>query len=103
MQVFGLWGLLIGGAGFAVTGWLVLGRIFWGQPLTDRPLLLLAVVAMLFGIQLLFTGLLADLVARTYHESQRKQTYAVRQRTGEATRPDPLPRSDLSGSDPPSA
>lgn len=46
----------------------------------DRPLLTLAVLLMILGVQFLVMGLLAELMVRTYHESQGKPIYYVRER-----------------------
>lgn len=45
----------------------------------NNPLLLLAVVCGIVGVQFILMGLLAELVIRTYHESQTKPTYVVRE------------------------
>ena len=45
----------------------------------NNPLLLLSVVLFIVGVQFILMGLLAELVIRTYHESQAKPTYAVRE------------------------
>jgi hypothetical protein len=45
----------------------------------NNPLLLLAVFLAIVGVQFLLMGLLAELGVRTYHESQGKPTYVVRQ------------------------
>ncbi len=45
----------------------------------DNPLLLLSVVLFIVGVQFILMGLLAELVIRTYHESQTKPTYVVRE------------------------
>jgi glycosyltransferase involved in cell wall biosynthesis len=42
-----------------------------------NPLILLAVFLFLLGVQCILMGLLAELLMRTYHESQRKPTYSV--------------------------
>ena len=49
----------------------------------NNPLLLLAVFLGIVGVQFILMGLLAELVMRTYHESQGKATYAVREVWGE--------------------
>ncbi len=79
MQVFGLAGLLSGLSGFGICGWLAAEKLILGTPLASRPLLLLGVLLIIVGVQLLSFGLLADLMTRTYHESQEKRTYTVRQ------------------------
>src|SRR5258706_8985641 len=45
----------------------------------DNPLLLLAVFLAIVGVQFILMGLLAELSIRTYHESQAKTTYVVRE------------------------
>ena len=79
LQIFGLLGLLMGGAGVVVTGWLVYVRLFGNQPIGDRPLLLFGILLIFTGVQLGTLGLLAEMQARTYHESQNKPTYVIRE------------------------
>ena len=78
LQIFGLVGLLMGAVGVAIAGWLGYVRLVAGQTLADRPLLLLSILLIFTGVQLVTLGLLAELQARTYHESQDKPTYFVR-------------------------
>jgi hypothetical protein len=47
--------------------------------LANRPLLLLAVLLVLVGFQFVSIGLLGEMLVRTYHESQRKPVYTVRE------------------------
>ena len=79
IQIFGLLGLLVGGAGTLLAMILSYQRIFQGAPLANRPILLLAVVLIVLGAQFVFSGLLAEIQVRTYHESQRKPIYIVRE------------------------
>jgi hypothetical protein len=78
MQVFGLAGLGCLSLGFATCGWLAVEKIAFGARLADRPLLLLGVLLIVVGLQLLSLGLVADVVSRTYFESQGKRPYNVR-------------------------
>ena len=78
LQMFGLVGLLMGGVGLAVTGWLAYVRLFGNQAIGDRPLLLFGILLIFTGVQLGTLGLLAEMQARTYHESQNKPTYVIR-------------------------
>jgi glycosyltransferase involved in cell wall biosynthesis len=80
MQVFGLGGLLSGGLGLGICGYLTLQKILFGAPLADRPLLLLGALLVMVGVQLISLGLVADLLARTYHEAQDKAPYYIRSR-----------------------
>jgi glycosyltransferase involved in cell wall biosynthesis len=89
LQIFGLIGLLAGGLGVAITGYLGYVRLFQHQGIADRPLLLLGVMLVFIGVQLVTFGLLAEVMARTYYESQDKPTYAIREirETASAERP----------------
>lgn len=79
MHVFGLWGLLSTLSGMVIGAYLTALKLFAGQEIGDRPLLILAVVLFLAGIQLFSFGLLAELLMRTYHESQKRPIYRVRE------------------------
>src|SRR5687767_6790662 len=78
LQIFGLLGLITGGVGVLITSYLLYIRLFTTQGIGDRPLLLLGVMLIFIGVQLLTFGLLAEVMARTYYESQDKPTYAIR-------------------------
>ena len=80
LQMFGPPGLLMGAVGVVLTGYLGYIRVFTDQGIADRPLLLLAILLIFAGMQLVTLGLLAELQARTYHESQGKAIFAVRER-----------------------
>lgn len=79
LQIFGLVGLTMGLVGAAVTGWLSIQRLLGYQAIGNRPLLLFGILLIFTGVQLITLGLLAELQARTYHESQDKPTYAIRE------------------------
>ncbi len=79
LQIFGLIGIAMGTIGLAITGYLAYLRLFAFQSIADRPLLLLGILLIFTGVQLVTLGLLAEMQARTYHESQNKPTYAIRE------------------------
>jgi glycosyltransferase involved in cell wall biosynthesis len=79
LQIFGLMGFLMGGVGAAIMAWLGYVRIFGHQSIADRPILLLGILLVFTGLQLITLGLLAELQVRTYHESQNKPTYVIRE------------------------
>jgi len=79
LQIFGLLGLITGGLGVAITSYLGLIRLFTTRGIGDRPLLLLGVMLIFIGVQLVTFGLLAEVMARTYYESQDKPTYVIRE------------------------
>jgi glycosyltransferase involved in cell wall biosynthesis len=78
LQIFGLVGVILGGLGVVIMAYLTFVRLFMHQGIADRPLLLFGILLVSSGLQLLTMGLLAELQARTYHESQDKPTYAIR-------------------------
>ena len=82
MHVFGLFGLLSMAIGVILGIYLTIIKLGFGQSIGDRPLLILAVVLLLTGIQLFSFGLLAELLMRTYHESQNRPIYRVREVVG---------------------
>ena len=78
MQVFGLLGLILSTTGLGISMWLAIEKIAFHKNLADRPLLLLGVLLIVVGVQLVSLGLMADVVARTYHEAQDKRPYFIR-------------------------
>ena len=79
VQIFGLWGLVLGLLGTAILGYLGYVRLTTSQGIADRPILLLGILLISTGVQLMTAGLLAEMQARTYHESQDKPTYVIRE------------------------
>jgi hypothetical protein len=79
IQIFGMLGLLALMSGSGLGLYLTIMRLFFDQPLNDRPILLLAILLIVSGVQLVTMGLLGELVVRTYHESQDKPIYMVRE------------------------
>jgi glycosyltransferase involved in cell wall biosynthesis len=79
MHVFGLFGLLFLAAGLAIGGHLAYVRLVIGEDVGQRPLLILAVVLLLGGLNLFCVGILAEIAMRTYHESQGRPIYRVRE------------------------
>jgi hypothetical protein len=76
---------LFGGAGFILIAmaavdllYLFIRRTFWGVPVFTSPLLQIGVMFFIMGFQSILMGLIAELLARTYHESQQKPTYTIR-------------------------
>lgn len=78
IQIFGLAGLLCLTGGTALGIYLALLRLFFDQPLGDRPIVLLAILLIVFGVQLITMGLLGEMIMRIYHEAQGKPTYFVK-------------------------
>ena len=83
LHVFGTVGVVSSLLGVLIALVLTVQRQLYGVALANRPLLLLAVLLIFMGIQFITIGLLAELVVRTYHESQKKPIYYVRKVLGE--------------------
>jgi glycosyltransferase involved in cell wall biosynthesis len=79
LQFFGLIGAAIGVTGFAISAWLAYERLIGATSLANRPLLLLGILMIVSGVQLVTIGLVAEIQARTYHESQNKPIYRIRE------------------------
>ncbi|BAY61509.1 dolichol-phosphate mannosyltransferase [Calothrix brevissima NIES-22] len=79
MHVFGLLGLISMVLGTIIGVYLTFLKLAWGQMIGNRPLLILGVLLLVTGVQLFCFGLLAELLMRTYHESQGRPIYRVRE------------------------
>lgn len=82
IQIFGLMGLVSLGLGFVIGLYLSFMKLFYHIALSERPLLLLAILLVMIGVQFVTMGLLGELVVRTYHESQNKPIYTIREELG---------------------
>jgi glycosyltransferase involved in cell wall biosynthesis len=91
MQLFGLLGLVSGGLGVILNLYLASLKVIHGYryPIGDRPLLMLAILLVIIGVQFLMLGLLGEMVIRTYHEAQKKPIYFIRAvEVRDSSRPD---------------
>ena len=79
LQMFGPIGIMTGGLGAVILAYLAYAKFVLHQGIGDRPLLMFGVLFVVMGVQLLSFGLLAEVQARTYHESQGKPIYVIRQ------------------------
>lgn len=89
MHLFGWLGGVTAGVGGIVTVWLIFSKIWAGitggmdgfhaAQIGDRPLFLLAILSVIVGVQFLAMGLVAELVVRTYYESQNKPVYRIQE------------------------
>ena len=78
MHVFGFWGLASIAVGLVISAYLLGEKLIANADIGNRPLLMVAVLALIAGVQLFCFGLLAELQMRTYHESQGRPIYRVR-------------------------
>lgn len=79
LQIFGLIGLVSGTIGFVLALYLSYQRLIMRVGIADRPLLFLAVLLIIIGIQFITIGLLAEIMARAYHESAEKRVYYIKE------------------------
>jgi glycosyltransferase involved in cell wall biosynthesis len=86
---------LFGGTGFALISISVLVMLFlsvrrlWLQvSVFESPLFIISILSLILGFQSIFIGLIAELLVRTYHESQHKPTYTVRKVINPPSPPD---------------
>ncbi|MFP3939173.1 MAG: glycosyltransferase family 2 protein [Thermoanaerobaculia bacterium] len=76
LHLFGVLGLLLLGGGFGINLYLAIAW-FGGEPLSQRPLLFLGILLMVMGLQVLTTGLLAEMIA--YSGFRRRDSYSVKE------------------------
>jgi glycosyltransferase involved in cell wall biosynthesis len=79
IHIFGNLGLASAGLGALLGVYLTGVKLIAHQDIGSRPMLLLAVLLVILGVQFLSMGFLGELVVRTYHETQNKPIYAVRE------------------------
>ncbi len=83
LQIFGLIGIPMGIVGGSILGYLGVMRILGLTSLNERmPLVTLGMLLVFIGLQFITLGLIAELQARTYHESQNKPVYTIRRVLG---------------------
>lgn len=77
IYVFGGLGFLMALASSLIFGYVLWEKLHEGIWVHRNPLFLVAAMGMLVGVQLLATGLIAELIIRTYYESQSKRAYSI--------------------------
>jgi glycosyltransferase involved in cell wall biosynthesis len=84
MHFFGKWGLVSAGGGGAILATLAVDKFWTGRDLIAEhgPLMVLGALALVTGVVLFCTGLLGEVLTRTYFESQGRRIYAVREIRG---------------------
>jgi glycosyltransferase involved in cell wall biosynthesis len=98
LQMFGSLGIGMAAIGGPIVLYLAWVRVVLLQPIADRtPLMLLGILLILGGVQLVMTGLLGEMLSRTYHESQNKPTYVIREIREAAVQAAPLEADAVPG------
>ena len=100
MHFFGMIGIPMGVIGGLMMAYLIFLKIWGGisggfagfqaTQIGERPLLILSVLLIILGVQFLVMGLLAELVTRTYFETQDKSVYYVQQVVGRTSQLPPV-------------
>ncbi len=85
IYLFGGTGLALILSSFLLLGYLVARRLAFDEHMIRSPLLLLSVMIFILGFQSILMGLIAEILVRTYHESQAKPTYSIRRIIGVST------------------
>lgn len=86
---FGRIGLFFGATGALALGYLFIVKFFFGEDIGTRPLLLVGVLFVVMSIQFLTTGVLSEMIARTYFESSAAKPYIIRvTKTDPTTQPE---------------
>ncbi len=80
MRLFGGTGLLLIFGGSVLLAYLFIRRVLEHVAVLGSPLFQLGVMFFILGFQSILMGLIAELLARTYHESQKKPTYTIREK-----------------------
>jgi glycosyltransferase involved in cell wall biosynthesis len=78
IRLFGGTGIVLMFASLVTLAYLAARKIIESTSMTASPLLPLAIMFFILGFQSILMGLIAELLVRTYHESQHKPTYTVR-------------------------
>lgn len=81
---FGRIGMVIGAAGGLMLAYLAMVKIFFGEDIGDRPLLLLGVLMVVVSIQFFTTGIMSEMMTRTYYESSDTKPYVLSVRSTQA-------------------
>ena len=76
--LFGGLGLIMMAISVLIVIFLVINRLVAGEHIVRSPLLQMSVMLFILGVQSILLGLIAELLVRTYHESQKKATYTIR-------------------------
>jgi glycosyltransferase involved in cell wall biosynthesis/membrane-associated phospholipid phosphatase len=85
---FGRIGLASGGAGLLILAYLFAQKLLFAASIGTRPLLLVGVLLVLMAVQFLTTGVLSELITRTYFASSANSSYAIRPDGLERSAPD---------------
>ncbi|HPV14492.1 MAG TPA: glycosyltransferase family 2 protein [Candidatus Cloacimonadota bacterium] len=78
LYLFGRWGLASTLLGIVISGYLAVLKLFWGVPLSNRPLLFLGILLILGGLQFASLGLISELIVNKFN-SPNKQNISIKE------------------------
>lgn len=78
IYLFGGGGILLMAAGFLGLVFVIARKLIFQIDILNSPIFIIAVMTAIMGFQSILMGLIAELLVRTYHESQSKPTYTIR-------------------------
>jgi glycosyltransferase involved in cell wall biosynthesis len=78
MRLFGGTGVSLIAISLSLLTYLFIRKVFFLIPVLGSPFFQIGIMLLILGFQSILMGLIAELLARTYHESQSKPTYTVR-------------------------
>ena len=78
MRLFGGTGVILIGVSALLLAYLFIRKVFFLIDVLSSPFFQISVMLSILGFQSILMGLIAELLARTYHESQSKPTYTIR-------------------------
>jgi glycosyltransferase involved in cell wall biosynthesis len=78
LYLFGRWGLVSTLLGLLISGYLAVLKIFWGVPLSNRPLLFLGILLILGGLQFASLGLISELIVNKFN-APNKQNFSIKE------------------------
>ena len=81
---FGRIGMLVGALGGLILSYLVVLKLVFGENIGERPLLLLGILMIVVSIQFFTTGIMSEMITRTYYESSDTKPYILSVRTTQA-------------------
>jgi glycosyltransferase involved in cell wall biosynthesis len=78
IHLFGIFGFFLILIGLGINAWLLVEKLYFGEDIGQRPLLIFGLMFILAGVQLFTIGIVMEMLIRTYYESQSKRPYRLK-------------------------
>ncbi|MDP3957271.1 MAG: glycosyltransferase family 2 protein [bacterium] len=79
LHLFGGGGIFLFSIGCGILVWMLILKIFFGASLSERLWPLVGIFFVLIGVQLFVSGLLADMVVRSYYQTRNRMNYSIKE------------------------